>query len=100
MLATVYNRQKLTSHSDFLTPQNEKITNMRDVAGYLNTQIENSASNGELNQLWRQAKDFHQRRLWHQLTNVLLSLVKRDELQKNDDLWQLYTNVIADFEIK
>jgi len=73
---------------------------MRDVAGYLNTQIENSASNGELNQLWRQAKDFHQRRLWHQLTNVLLSLVKRDELQKNDDLWQLYTNVIADFEIK
>merc|ERR1712141_611837 len=78
----------------------EKITNMRDVAGYLNTQIENSASNGELNQLWRQAKDFHQRRLWHQLTNVLLSLVKRDELQKNDDLWQLYTNVIADFEIK
>jgi len=73
---------------------------MRDVAGYLNTQIESSAQNAELNQLWRQAKDFHQRRLWHQLTNVLLNLVKRDELQKGDDLWQLYTNVIADFEIK
>merc|ERR1711992_381348 len=78
----------------------KKVIIMRDVAGYLNTQIESSAQNGELNQLWRQAKDFHQRRLWHQLTNVLLSLVKRDELQKNDDLWQLYTNVIADFEIK
>merc|ERR1739848_11007 len=77
-----------------------KITIMRDVAGYLNTQIESSAQNGELNQLWRQAKDFHQRRLWHQLTNVHLNLVKRDELQKGDDLWQLYTNVIADFEIK
>merc|ERR1712141_156388 len=53
----------------------KKIIIMRDVAGYLNTQIESSAQNAELNQLWRQAKDFHQRRLWHQLTNVLLSLV-------------------------
>ena len=71
---------------------------MRDVAGYLTTQIENSS--GEINELWRQSKDFHQRRLWHQLTKVLLVLVKREELQKGDDLWQLYTNVIADFEIK
>merc|ERR1711884_951550 len=73
---------------------------MRDVAGYLNTQIEAAASNEELASLWRQAKDFHQRRLWHQLTGILLSLVKRPELEKGDDLWQLYNNVIADFEIK
>merc|ERR1712018_899121 len=73
---------------------------MRDVVGYLNTQIEVTADNEDLASLWRKAKDFHQRRLWHQLTQVLLSLVERPELQKNDDLWQLYTNVIADFEIK
>merc|ERR1712018_939072 len=74
---------------------------MRDVVGYLNTQIEVTADNEDLASLWRKAKDFHQRRLWHQLTQVLLSLVVRPELQKNDnDLWQLYTNDIADFEIK
>lgn len=74
---------------------------MRDVAGYLNTQVEaTAASNEDLSTLWRQARDFHQRRLWHQLTLVLLQLVKRPELQKGDDLWQLYNNVIADFEIK
>merc|ERR1711953_172245 len=80
--------------------QDFQITKMRDVAGYLNTQIEAAASNEELASLWRQAKDFHQRRLWHQLTGILLSLVKRPELEKGDDLWQLYNNVIADFEIK
>ena len=35
-----------------------------------------------------------------QVGSALLTLVKREELQKGDDLWQLYTNVIADFEIK
>ena len=73
---------------------------MRDVVGYLTTQIDSTSSNEDLASLWRKAKDYHQRRLWHQLTGVLLNLVKRDELQKGDDLWQLYTNVIADFEIK
>jgi len=73
---------------------------MRDVSGYLNSQIEATGNNEELSALWRKIKDFHQRRLWHQLTGVLLTLVKQEELQKGDDLWQLYTNVIADFEIK
>merc|ERR1711983_766425 len=94
------NKIKVVGNFSKSSSNYSKIKIMRDVAGYLNTQIESSAQNGELNQLWRQAKDFHQRRLWHQLTNVLLNLVKRDELQKGDDLWQLYTNVIADFEIK
>jgi len=40
------------------------------------------------------------KRLWHQLTEVLLALVQRPELQDGDKLWQLYTNVIADFELK
>ena len=73
---------------------------MRDVSGYLNSQIEATANNEELCAVWRKAKDYHQRRLWHQLTGVLLTLSKQEELQKNDDLWQLYTNVIADFELK
>jgi len=73
---------------------------MRDVVGYLNTQIEATANNEDLASLWRKVKEYHQRRLWHQLTQVLLTLVDRPELQKSDDLWQLYTNVIADFEIK
>ena len=73
---------------------------MRDVGGYLTTQIEATGNNEGLCSLWRKAKDYYQRRLWHQLTGILLDLVKREELQKGDDLWQLYTNVIADFEIK
>ena len=73
---------------------------MRDVAGYLTNQIEATASNEELSSLWRELKDLHQRRLWHQLTAVLQKLVKRPELQSGDQLWQLYTKVIADFEIK
>jgi hypothetical protein len=40
------------------------------------------------------------KRLWHQLTGVLLTLVLRPELQEGDKLWQLYNNVIADFELK
>jgi len=66
----------------------------------LTTQIEATGNNEGLCSLWRKAKDYYQRRLWHQLTGILLDLVKREELQKGDDLWQLYTNVIADFEIK
>jgi 26S proteasome regulatory subunit N9 len=73
---------------------------MRDVPAYLTAQVEATTANEELSGLWRQLKDYHQRRLWHQLTGILLELVKRPELQKSDDLWQLYTNVIADFELK
>jgi len=73
---------------------------MRDVAGYLEKQVEATGGNEELSALWRKIKDLHQRRLWHQLTGELLTLVKQEDLQKGDDLWQLYTNVIADFELK
>jgi hypothetical protein len=73
---------------------------MRDVPAYLTAQVEATSANEELSGLWRQLKDFHQRRLWHQLTGILLDLVKRPELQENNALWQLYTNVIADFELK
>lgn len=74
---------------------------MRDVAAYVTGQADATrTSNEELSALWRELHQYHQKRLWHQLTGVLLKLVKRPELQDGDQLWQLYTNVIADFEIK
>jgi len=75
---------------------------MRDVAGYLSSKVEStSEAGGELNEMWKSAQTYHQKRLWHQLTQVLLKLVLRPELQEGDqELYNLYTNVIADFETK
>ena len=47
--------------------------------------------------------DLHQlftKRLWHQLTSVLRAIVVRPEMQDGDKLFQFYSNVIADFELK
>jgi len=73
---------------------------MRDVSGYLSKKMEESAEGGELSEMWREIQGFHAKRLWHQLTQVLLNLVQRPELQQGDQLYELYTNVIADFETK
>jgi hypothetical protein len=54
----------------------------------------------ELSELLNNLHQLYVKRLWHQLTGVLLQLVLRPELQDGDKLWQLYTNVIADFELK
>ena len=72
---------------------------MRDVNGYL-TKKADSTADQELSEMWREIQQFHQKRLWHQVTQVLLKLVNRPELQADDELYNLYTNVIADFEIK
>jgi len=40
------------------------------------------------------------KRLWHQLTGVIQTLVFRPEMQEGDKLFQFYNNVIADFELK
>jgi len=74
---------------------------MRDVSGYLSSKVEaTSEAGGELNEMWRSLQTLHQKRLWHQLTEVLLKLVLRPEVQEGDELYSLYTNVIADFETK
>lgn len=75
---------------------------MRDVAAYFTSQAEaaDAAQNAELAQMWQQLKDNHQRRHWHQLTVLLLELVVRPELPTGEELHQLYTNAIADFETK
>lgn len=73
---------------------------MRDVAAYLLARIEEYSANQELSDLLNNLHQLYVKRLWHQLTEVLLALVQRPELQDGDKLWQLYTNVIADFELK
>ena len=75
---------------------------MRDPASYFSKQAEaaEAAQNEELAQIWQQIGDYHQRRHWHQLTNLMLEIVVRPELQSGDQLHQLYTEAIADFESK
>jgi len=71
---------------------------MRDVSGYLTKQIDGCSEGSEIIEMWRQIEDFYTRRLWHQLTTVLLKLVLRPEV--NAQLKDIYENVIAEFEMK
>ena len=75
---------------------------MRDPAAYFAKQAEaaDTAQKQELAQIWQQIQDYHQRRHWHQLTNLMLELVARPELQSGDQLKELYTEAISDFESK
>jgi len=75
---------------------------MRDPASYFAKQAEaaDAAQKQELAQLWQQIQDYHQRRHWHQLTTLMLELVARPELQSGEQLQELYTEAIADFESK
>jgi len=71
---------------------------MRDVAGYLSQQVDSCSEGTDLIEMWRKIQDLHVRRLWHQLTIVLMELVKRPEV--TNQLKEIYENVIADFEMK
>jgi len=71
---------------------------MRDVSGYLTKQIDASSEGSEVIEMWRQIEDFHTRRLWHQLTQVLLKLVQKPEV--SGQLKEIYENVISEFETK
>jgi len=75
---------------------------MRDPATYFSKQAEaaDAAQMQELAQMWQQIQDYHQRRHWHQLTTLMLELVVRPELQSGEQLHELYTEAIADFESK
>lgn len=74
---------------------------MRDPATYFSKQAEaaDAAQKPELAQIWQQLQEYHQRRHWHQLTTLMLELVVRTDLQSGE-LHELYTEAIADFEIK
>jgi len=71
---------------------------MKDVSGYLTQQVDACPEGSELGEMWRQIADFHQRRLWHQLTQVLLKLVQRPEL--GPKLKEIYENAISEFETR
>jgi len=75
---------------------------MRDPASYFSKQAEaaDAAQKQGLAQIWQQIQDYHQRRHWHQLTTLMLELVARPELQSGEQLQELYTEAISDFESK
>jgi len=75
---------------------------MRDPASFFAKQAEaaDAGQNQELAQIWQQIQDYHQRKHWHQLTNLMLELVARPELQSGNQLQELYTEAISDFESK
>jgi hypothetical protein len=54
----------------------------------------------EMSDLLNNLHQLFVKRLWHQMTELLQTLVHRPELQDGDKLCQFYTNVIADFELK
>lgn len=71
---------------------------VRDISGYLRNK-ETTASK-EMAEKWSKLDELHSKRLWHQLTVQLLSLVKEPELQSNKALIDLYENFIREFELR
>lgn len=55
-------------------------------------------STGPLADQWLQIQQLYEKRLWHELTEALLVLVKEDYFKSNGGLVELYENFLADFE--
>lgn len=70
----------------------------KDVNSYL-TAKQNSSPK-ELAVDWALLEEFHNKKLWHQLTLKLAAFVKKDHLQKGTELIDLYNNFIQGFENK
>ncbi|CAH1380757.1 unnamed protein product [Tenebrio molitor] len=49
---------------------------------------------------WAEIEELHNKKLWHQLTLKLQKVIKKSELQKGDNLIQLYNSFIQTFENK
>ena len=71
---------------------------MLDVSGFLQSRVDESASDEPLADLWRAARDLYAKKLWHQLTEVLDKLVAAQTEQHR--LMELYENAIKEFETK
>ncbi|CAL8079769.1 unnamed protein product [Orchesella dallaii] len=71
---------------------------VRDVSGYLRSK-ERSADPA-MAEKWAKLDELHSKRLWHQLTNQLLTFVKEPSLQKDKLLVELYENFIQEFELR
>ncbi|KFM77757.1 26S proteasome non-ATPase regulatory subunit 13, partial [Stegodyphus mimosarum] len=71
---------------------------MRDVNAFLSAQ--QAKSSPERAEEWAQLEEYYNKKLWHQLTLKLLTLVKAPHLQEGTALVELYDNFLADFENK
>ena len=56
-----------------------------------------SSAPGDVGPLYTRARELYDKRLWHQLTDVMEELVHHKDVK---DLMGLYQNVIKDFESK
>ncbi|GIX92050.1 26S proteasome non-ATPase regulatory subunit 13 [Caerostris darwini] len=71
---------------------------MRDVSAYLTAQ--QAQENPEKAQEWAKMEEYYNKKLWHQLTLQLSTLVKDPSMQEGKALVELYENFLADFENK
>ncbi|XP_075212883.1 regulatory particle non-ATPase 9 [Lycorma delicatula] len=62
--------------------------------------LKQSCSDKNLASEWAQIEELYNKKLWHQLTIKLRAFVKNPNLQKGDELLQLYQNFIQNFENK
>ena len=67
---------------------------MPDVNKFL--QEMKSSSTAEVSTQWAKAEELYNKKLWHQLTKLMSSLVKEPSLQ--DKLVTIYQEFIVDFE--
>nr|BAN21184.1 26S proteasome subunit [Riptortus pedestris] len=71
---------------------------VKDANSYLTAK--QSSSPKELAADWALLEEYHNKKLWHQLTLKLAAFVKKDHLQKGTELIDLYNNFIQGFENK
>lgn len=73
---------------------------MRDVTKYLNEQKDAAQGDKELAAQWTKIEELYNKKLWHQLTLELETLVRHPSMQSGKNLVILYDNFIGDFESK
>jgi len=68
----------------------------KDVSGYLAEQQRKST--GDVATDWAKMEELYNKKLWHQLTLILLEFTKNPMFAKGDGLLRLYENFLSDFE--
>ncbi|XP_039259015.1 26S proteasome non-ATPase regulatory subunit 13-like [Styela clava] len=71
---------------------------MTETTAFLKDQQTNNPP--EISQAWSTIEDLYTRKLWHQLTEKLLNIVKFPHYGKGTQLIDMYRNFISDFENK
>lgn len=71
---------------------------MAEIPNFLKEQQTNSPP--EISEKWSSIEDLYTRKLWHQLTEKLLDLVKLPHYAQGTQLLDMYQNFLSDFEQK